>query len=837
VKQKENNFQLVRERSSGPNIIETRRIVLTETETGNVRRTHVTEQMAKITRREPRKRTSAEAENEEPVACKITGEGERHIAQQLINILKHMSGKDFETQCRILARLVDKLPECGELLTKHSAVIQKQLKFTPEQTAALISGARAGDNVWSKFRSASNKTLGFNVLASHTKVKEVRKEKLPIKRVDWDESKEMLYQNKQGDKKRKQIETAVLKVKNLPEYILKIAQSEAENLSHLENGDILKLCYDADAGGGRFIGEFTFLNCKDEIIVLHPFIIYEGTDVRANLEVVFSSFTQQIKIMEGSKININGKDLIIEQFGVFDLCALNCIIGKQNHSATYPDAWTNVSLDHLRNHKGKPHTPTECKDIQFLSLSDMYKNLTHHSVESGENNSLNFKCALCYYLFEFCKKYLYYFFLSGRQRATGKDFGSVVAGNLLPLKDIFHYILPVMHMVMGLGNNYFGELKTTVIDLDKKETNNDAVHQNEIKEDLVQYYSELEIIKNINSNSCLAQMVLLNDIERILLIKEGKMVEAEKKAKENYNPYKSKKKKKDCDAVHCIIFPIDKENNWDASFICTNSCTIHVRCEGLAPVEEDFCLPENYKCLQCQKEVGNDVWLEEALREESSKLEIKINEQSEMMTRLDLKIKHLEESDSQCGQRQRELKISMKKLKLNPARYHGGDFEGKSIQEMLNCSRDNTFSLLNCISDKKELYDKFKIALKILQQVSDLCKTSRPDYNDDQISQIQSLCEQWGQHWHLAFPHLNITPKGHDLIFVLPRLLKEHKSLYMFYKVEEKGEAIHAELNDIQRKIWCIRNPFDRLWKYIERYELRNVLDTTITDAVKRVKK
>jgi len=138
---------------------------------------------------------------------------------------------------------------------------------------------------------------------------------------------------------------------------------------------------------------------------------------------------------------------------------------------------------------------------------------------------------------------------------------------------------------------------------------------------------------------------------------------------------------------------------------------------------------------------------------------------------------------------------------------------------------------------QKELYDKFKIALKILQQVSDLCKTSRPDYNDDQISQIQSLCEQWGQHWHLAFPHLNITPKGHDLIFVLPRLLKEHKSLYMFYKVEEKGEAIHAELNDIQRKIWCIRNPFDRLWKYIERYELRNVLDTTITDAVKRVKK
>ena len=68
------------------------------------------------------------------------------------------------------------------------------------------------------------------------------------------------------------------------------------------------------------------------------------------------------------------------------------------------------------------------------------------------------------------------------------------------------------------------------------------------------------------------------------------------------------------------------------------------------------------------------------------------------MTRLNLKIKHLEEEDSQCGQRQRELKKAMKTLKINPARYHGGDFEGKSIQEMLNCSRNKKFELLNCIS-------------------------------------------------------------------------------------------------------------------------------------------
>ena len=181
-----------------------------------------------------------------------------------------------------------------------------------------------------------------------------------------------------------------------------------------------------------------------------------------------------------------------------------------------------------------------------------------------------------------------------------------------------------------------------------------------------------------------------------------------------------------------------------------------------------------------------------------------------------MQIEKLEDDDSKCGKRQWQLKESFKLLKLYPARYHGGDFEGKSIQDMLQCSRDNTFELLDCIADKKELHEKFKIALKILQQVSDIFKTPRPNFNDEEILSITSLCEKWGEHMPIHFSHLNITPKGHDLKFVLPRLLQEHRPYYMFYKVEQKGEAIHAELNDIQRKIWCIRNPFDRLWKYVD---------------------
>ena len=57
----------------------------------------------------------------------------------------------------------------------------------------------------------------------------------------------------------------------------------------------------------------------------------------------------------------------------------------------------------------------------------------------------------------------------------------------------------------------------------------------------------------------------------------------------------------------------------------------------------------------------------------------------------------------------------------------------------------------------------------------------------------------------------------------------------MFYKVEEKGKSIPAELNSNQRRIWYIRDPAEQLWKYIERYELKNVLDTDIVILEKRM--
>lgn len=116
-----------------------------------------------------------------------------------------------------------------------------------------------------------------------------------------------------------------------------------------------------------------------------------------------------------------------------------------------------------------------------------------------------------------------------------------------------------------------------------------------------------------------------------------------------------------------------------------------------------------------------------------------------------------------------------------------------------------------------------------------MLKSPIETFDDDDLITVRAICEQWGEYWTNDFENCNLTPKGHVLSFILPKLLEVRKSFYMFYKMEERGESIHAELNDIERKIWCIRNKPDKLWKYIERFELRNHLDISIVTPFKRV--
>ena len=111
----------------------------------------------------------------------------------------------------------------------------------------------------------------------------------------------------------------VFSVKELKSYIQKNAEAERENLAHLKDLDELEICYDGDGGGGRFVCEFAFINNIDRKITLHPFLIYEGTDCRENLEVTLGKLTPQFKQIEGKLIVVGGRRLKIHQFGLWQM--------------------------------------------------------------------------------------------------------------------------------------------------------------------------------------------------------------------------------------------------------------------------------------------------------------------------------------------------------------------------------------------------------------------------------------------------------------------------------------------------------------------------------------
>ena len=264
------------------------------------------------------------------------------------------------------------------------------------------------------------------------------------------------------------------------------------------------------------------------------FLIYKGSDIRPNLEIALGNLTEQIRTLDKSKVKVSGKCLNIKVFGLFDLCALNTVVGKQGSSATYFCPWTNCRLDHIRKHNNKEHSEKNCKDVSWLSMEDYVKNITHHSVEKLP------------------------------EKATGKLFGSVVNENIVPLPNPSRYIPPLMHVIMGLGNQLFDELTSVAKKLDEKENRNEnKQYKEQIETCLKDEIVEKEELEDMHANFNLARMVVINDLERIPFLMMGDEKGAEVIAKKNYTVKNSRQRRVKCDTEMCLIFPVDKENDWD----------------------------------------------------------------------------------------------------------------------------------------------------------------------------------------------------------------------------------------------------------------------------------
>ena len=175
------------------NIIETRRSILKQRDDGTFSKSVVVEQFANVTKR----KTNVDKEN---IDVKNTTKRMRHQSQGLNEILDHMSDGNVEMKSKIIANVIDTGGESiASSVAKKSIAMKLTQKLSKEDAAGLISGAGLSDCQAKLFRTACNKTLGANPLASAHGVTQARHELLPISKEDWEITHHDLYKTRFQD--------------------------------------------------------------------------------------------------------------------------------------------------------------------------------------------------------------------------------------------------------------------------------------------------------------------------------------------------------------------------------------------------------------------------------------------------------------------------------------------------------------------------------------------------------------------------------------------------------------------------------------------------------------
>ena len=173
-------FKMTKDTVAGSDIIETQRTIIVPQRNGTEKKTVVKYQMANIT---TRTRESEDDDKSEHGKRKHT-EAERKQAKKITHILDHISGKDEDTQASLISKVIDqKGSNFADKVNRNSKELKDNQKYSPQETAALISSSNLPDNVLTKFRTAENKKFGHSRYASHKKVVAAREQILPIDRL------------------------------------------------------------------------------------------------------------------------------------------------------------------------------------------------------------------------------------------------------------------------------------------------------------------------------------------------------------------------------------------------------------------------------------------------------------------------------------------------------------------------------------------------------------------------------------------------------------------------------------------------------------------------------
>ena len=169
----------------------------------------------------------------------------------------------------------------------------------------------------------------------------------------------------------------------------------------------------------------------------------------------------------------------------------------------------------------------------------------------------------------------------------------------------------------------------------------------------------------------------------------------------------------------------------------------------------------------------------------------------------------------------------------------GGALNGKDCEKVLesalNAKTVKECPILKCLGNGlEERAEKYMKLFKVLANVWTTLRMPNDNLDEEDISEIVNYCQEWGKLLPTLFPERSVTRKGHALSIHVPEYLKKYKSYYRYYKLEQMGESIHAQMNNIARRFAPVRPKSMRLWRIVEQYEMSNHVDKSLLAKRKR---
>ena len=199
-----------------------------------------------------------------------------------------------------------------------------------------------------------------------------------------------------------------VRVSNLLQFIADIFENLPSEQDPSSFNNEIWILFAGDKGGGNVKMHVEIINSIScgSVDNVHLYCMFEGADTLDNMWKVLGIFREQSDAIKQDDYNIRGRR--VKAFLGGDFHFIDDMLGHQGSASPFPSSIDLVTLEHLRNHGGHPHTPETCS-VEVRSVDDY---------------QLNYNENLCD---DRCH---------GNMRENGKHHNSVIEKMLFPIKDL-----------------------------------------------------------------------------------------------------------------------------------------------------------------------------------------------------------------------------------------------------------------------------------------------------------------------------------------------------------------------------------------------------------------